>query len=126
MIEAFMHRADLEPGEKECLEHSVGTLGADLVDAGRDAVSAIKDMVKGNTSNFGGMLPLVMDAGMKLTSMVSVGTRMARNCVQGDALALLNQTGQNLINMTYISKRLVVSGIDLAQILADSIVSFEE
>lgn len=128
MIEAFMHRVELEPGEKQCLENSVGTFASNLVEAGKDAVDAIKELIKGNSTGAGaiGILPLLMDAGVKVSSMVATGTQLAKNCVQGDALALLNQTGHNIRNMTYIKRRFIVSGVDIAQALSDCIVSFEE
>mmetsp|Transcript_147071 Transcript_147071/g.273894 ORF Transcript_147071/g.273894 Transcript_147071/m.273894 type:complete len:555 (+) Transcript_147071:72-1736(+) len=134
MIEAFMHRVTLEPGEKQCLENSVGTFTSSMVQAGKDAVDALKQLFKGaddkgvhaSASTGLSVLPLLMDAGVKVSSMVATGTQLAKNCVQGDALDLLNQTGHNIRNATYIKQRFVVSGVDIAQALADGIVSFEE
>merc|ERR1719261_1423665 len=48
IIEKFMHKVALSPGEKECLEHNLATLTADVVGTVEDIVKAIKAIMAGN------------------------------------------------------------------------------
>jgi len=72
--------------------------------------------------------PLVsagLDSAMKLTSLVTLSTQVMKDCVHGDALALLKEAGHHLTNGTYLEHRFLVSGIDIAHDLADAIIAFE-
>jgi len=62
---------------------------------------------------------------MKITSLVGLSTQLVKSCVHGDALAMLNMTAQHLINGTYLERRFLANGIDIAHSLSDSIIAFE-
>jgi uncharacterized protein (UPF0335 family) len=150
MVEAFMHRQHLLPGEKTCLEDSVSELTGDVVGTGKDVVDAVKTITNiTNTSSMNGtitpagvtsrvspthskfksegsVMSAGIDAAVKLTSLVTLATTLVKNCVQGDALRMLNETAHHLIDMKYLGHRLLVSGVDIAHYLADSIISYEE
>mmetsp|Transcript_130481 Transcript_130481/g.225573 ORF Transcript_130481/g.225573 Transcript_130481/m.225573 type:complete len:376 (+) Transcript_130481:1-1128(+) len=70
--------------------------------------------------------PLLMDGVARITGLVGTTTSLAKGCLKGDGLLVLNQTAKNLQNFTYIENRLVVNGIDIAEALAEAVVSFEE
>merc|ERR1719401_454132 len=86
---------------------------------------------KGATQNVpnakaqGSMASAGIDGAIKLVELVTSATNLVKNCVQGDALILLQETAHHFVNMTYIKKRLVVSGVDVLRYLADSITAFE-
>lgn len=134
LIESFMHKVHLEAGEKTCLENSVASFTSDIVAIGRDAVNAIKGFLKpsgnGLSTNSGaglaGLMPLGMDGITRVTDLVTVSTSLAKKCVQGDALTLLNTTAHNLINFTYVERRLIVNGVNIAEALAQAILDFEK
>jgi len=131
VIEAFMHKVQLLPGEKRCLENNVATAASDVSGTIMDAVKAIKLILSGQkhksmaASSTGGALSAGIDGAIKITSLVTSTTSLLKNCVQGDALFMLNQTGHNFINGTYLESRLMVNGIDVVHALADSIVAYE-
>jgi len=135
IVEKFMHKIDLEPGEKECLEHNLATLTADVVGTTEDLVKAIKAIIAGKPGQGvdpsiraqaqGTMVSAGLDGAMKLTSLITLATTLMKNCVQGDALQMLKDTGANFINMQYIGERFLVSGVDIAHRLADGILAFE-
>lgn len=124
LVEGFMNKAQLEEGEKECLVNHLGQFTGSVMGIGRDAVNAVRGFMQKNASHTS-LIPLLIDAAMKVTSLVATSTGLLRNCVQGDALKVLNATAHNLANWSYISNRLVVSGVDIAHCFASSIVAFE-
>merc|ERR1719253_385576 len=135
IVEKFMHKIHLEPGEKECLEHNLATLTADVVGTTEDLVKAIKAIIAGKPGQGvdpsiraqaqGTMVSAGLDGAMKLTSLITLATTLMKNCVQGDALQMLKDTGANFINMQYIGERFLISGVDIAHRLADGILAFE-
>jgi hypothetical protein len=133
MVEAFMHKQHLLPKEKLCLEDSVAQLTGDLVGTGQDVVEAIRALTTGVA---GRRLPSEVDsketvavsgvdAALKLTYLASSVATLLKNCVQGDALHKLNKTAHHLVDLKHLGHRLVVSGVDIASSLADSITSYE-
>jgi len=133
IIESFMHKVHLEPGEKKCLEDSVASFGSDVVAMGRDIVNAVKGFLKpsgkglsANSAGLASLMPLAMDGITRITDLVTVSTSLVKKCVQGDALALLNQTAHNLINFSYVERRLIVNGVNIVEALAQSILDFED
>jgi hypothetical protein len=130
MIEAFMHRVELQPGEKACLENSVGQLTGDVMGTVGDIVTAVQALIQGKgtikSNQAGGVIGGGIDAAMKISSLVALTTHMVKSCVHGDALTLLNQTAQHLINGTYLQHNFLVNGVDIAQGLSDSVVAFEK
>jgi hypothetical protein len=137
IVESFMHKQHLLPGEKRCLEDSVSQITGDVVGTGKDVVYAIKGFMNGGagqrdvsqekrTKSQGTVVSSGIDAALKLTSLVTAATSLVKNCVQGDALRMLNETAHHLIDMKYLGHRLVVSGVDIAHALADSIISYEK
>jgi hypothetical protein len=130
MIEAFMHKVELQPGEKACLENSVGSLTGDVMGTVGDIVTAVQALIQGKGSiqsnQAGGVIGGGIDAAMKISSLVALTTHMVKSCVHGDALILLNQTAQHLINGTYLQHNFIVNGIDIAHGLSDSVVAFEK
>jgi hypothetical protein len=77
------------------------------------------------TKSQGTVVSRGIDAALKLTSLVTLATSLVKNCVHGDALRMLNETAHHLIDMKYLGHRLVVSGVDIAHSLSDSIISYE-
>jgi hypothetical protein len=73
----------------------------------------------------GSVVSAGIDGALKLTSLVTLATTLVKNCVKVDALRMLNETAHHLIDMKYLGHRLVVSGVDIAHSLADSIISYE-
>merc|ERR1712178_377839 len=47
IVESFMHKQHLLPGEKRCLEDSVSQITGDVVGTGKDVVYAIKGLMNG-------------------------------------------------------------------------------
>jgi len=66
-----------------------------------------------------------MDAVVKVGALVTSATSLVNGCVKGDALRMLNRTGQHLINMQFLGQRFMASAVDLPHFLADAIVTFE-
>jgi len=128
MVEAFMHKQHLLPGEKSCLEDSVSQLTGDLVGTGQDVIDAIRALTNGAAGKPGAASKnnvAGVDAALKLTYLVSSVATLWKNCVQDDALRKLNETAHHLFDMKYLGHRLLVSGVDIADSLVDSILSFE-
>jgi len=130
LVEAFMHKVELMPGEKKCLETNIGTFAGDIMGTVDDLVTGIKALVKGKGTiakgQGGGVMAAGMDGGMKLMSLVTLSTSVLKNCVHGDALKLLKKTGQHMINGKYLEHRILVNGVDVARSLSDAILAFED
>merc|ERR1719183_871563 len=45
LIESFMHKVKLLPGEKTCLQRNFGVLAGDVMGVGRDVVTAVKGLI---------------------------------------------------------------------------------
>jgi hypothetical protein len=139
IVEAFMHKVHLLPGEKTCLENSISQLTGDVVGTTKDVVDAIKALLTGNTGpsrqsgysrsasskSSNNLITAGIDGATKIMSLITLSTTLVKNCVQGDALVLLNRTAHHLIDMKYIGHRILVSGVDIAHCLADCIISYE-
>jgi len=129
LVEAFMHKVKLMPGEKRCLENNLGQLTGDLMGTIGDAATGIKALIAGKgtvqKNAAGGLISAGMDSAMKVTSLVGLSTQLIKNCVHGDALILMKKAADHLINGTYLQHRFLVNGIDIAHSLADSIIAFE-
>jgi hypothetical protein len=137
IVEAFMHKQSLLPGEKTCLENSISQLSADVVGTVKDVVDAIKSLIPQQPSQpgyppvqpkpvgKGNLVTEGIDGALKITSLVTLSTTLIKNCVQGDALRMLNETAHHLIDLKYLGHRFVVSGVDVAHFLSDSIIAFE-
>merc|ERR1719191_1871703 len=119
-----MHKVQLLPGEKTCLEHSISQLTGDVVGTTKDVVDAIKALLTGNTGSSrqsgysrsasskssNNLITAGIDGATKIMSLITLSTTLVKNCVQGDALVLLNRTAHHLIDMKYIGHRILVSG----------------
>jgi len=129
LVEEFMHKAQLQSGEKSCLENNMGQLTGDIMGTVGDIVTAIKAVIEGKGSvqqnQAGGLVSAGIDSAMKITSLVGLSTQLMKNCLHGDALVLLNKTAHHLINGTYLEHRFLVNGVDIAHSLSDSVVAFE-
>lgn len=129
LVESFMHKAALEPGERSCLERNIGQLTGDIMGTVGDVVTAIEALVQGKgtiqRTQTGGVVSAGIDSAMKITSLVALSTQLVKNCVHGDALILLKETAHHLVNGTYLERRFLVNGVDIAHSLSDSIVAFE-
>jgi len=136
MVEAFMHRQQLLPGEKECLENSVSQLTGDIVGTGKDVIVGVKSLMNGGmgqagfgqkqqTAAQGNVASVGIDGAIKLVQLVTLSTTLVKNCVQGDALEMLKEAAAHLVNITRLEQRLMVSGVDIVSYLADSITAFE-
>lgn len=129
LIEAFMHKVQLQSGEKTCLKNNIGAIVGDVMATILDAVAAIKTFINWKTASSRDksdkLVAAGIDSALKLTSMVTMSTQLLRNCVHGDALDMLKKTGQHLVNGQYLQNRFLVNGVDIAHGLADSIVAFE-
>lgn len=129
LVESFMHKVQLQPGERTCLERNVGQLTGDIMGTVGDIVTAIEALVQGKGTiqkqNTGGVVSAGIDSAMKITSLVALSTQLVKNCVHGDALLLLKETAHHLINGTYLEHRFIVNGVDIAHSLSDSVVAFE-
>lgn len=129
LTEAFLHKVQLQPGEKSCLKNNIGQITGDVMATGQDLVTAIRTFMKWKTADDQEKTTKLISAGfdsaMKLASMVTMSTQLIRNCVHGDALEMLKRTGRHLINAQYLGHRFVVNGVDIAHGLADSVVAFE-
>lgn len=141
IVEAFMHKIHLAPGEKQCLENNLATLTADVVGTGQDIVKAVEAFVPGNGNGpqpsnpgqafknpktQGTLVSAGMDGAMKLTSLATQATSLLKTCVQGDALAMMKEVGQHFINMSYVGHRILVSGVDIAHAMGDSVMAYEK
>jgi hypothetical protein len=130
IIEAFMHRVKLRPGEKRCMEKNVALLTGDVMDAGLDVVNAIKAAIPKTGANGTqqhqpfNAVGTGLDGAMKITSLITLSTQLVKNCVKGDALDLLKKTGHHLINMKFVVNRFIVNGVDVAHALSDGIIAF--
>lgn len=129
LVEAFMHKVKLQPGERTCVERNLGELTGDLMGTVGDIVIAVKGLIQGKgtikQSQTGGVVSAGIDSAMKITSLVGLTTQLIRNCVHGDALVLMKRVSHHMINGTYLQHRFLVNGIDIANSLADSITAFE-
>jgi len=129
LVEAFMHKVELMAGEKACLEHNMGQLAGDIVGTVGDIVTGVKALISGNgkveQKQSGGVVTAGLDSVMKITSLVTLSTRVLKTCVHGDALEMLNTTAHHMINGTYLEHRFLVNGVDIAHSLSDSILAFE-
>jgi hypothetical protein len=130
LIEQFMHKMALLPGERACLERNMATLSADVMGTVGDVATAIKALVEGrgkvDKEATGGVMSAGIDAAMKITSLVGSTTQLVKSCVHGDALVMLKQAAENLVNGSYLEHRIIVNGVDIARALADSVTAFEE
>jgi len=124
LVEAFMHKAKLEDGEKACLENNLKTLTGDVMGTVGDIVTAVKALIAGKGSS-GSLVSAGLDSAMKLTSLVTLSTQLMKKCVHGDALDLLKGVGHHLTNGTYLEHRFLVNGVDIAHDLSDAIIAFE-
>jgi len=128
MMEAFMHKQRLQPAEKLCLEDSVSQVTADLVGTCQDVVDTVRTLtnfIAGKAGNGSSGTVAAIDAGLKLTYLVSSVANLLKTCVHGDALRKLNAAAHRLTDMKYLGHRLVASGVDIAKSLADSVISYE-
>lgn len=134
IVESFMHKVKLAPGEKSCLEHNLATVTADVVGTTEDIIKGVKAIIAGHDNKTaqgvsaaaqGTLVSAGMDGSMKLTSLVTLATTLMKNCVKGDALAMLKETGEHFIDMQYLGHRFLVSGVDIAHRLSDAIVAYE-
>lgn len=131
LIEAFMHKVQLQPGEKSCLKNNVGQITGDVMATGEDIVIAIKALMKTQGRNTSSqeqsekLLSAGMDSAIKLASLVTLSTQLFKNCVHGDALEMLKRTGRHIINGQYLGHRFIVNGVDIAHGLADAVIAFE-
>jgi len=134
LIEQFMHKIQLEPGEKSCLDHNLATLAADVVGTAKDIVDGVKAIMHGKqpgsgvklrAKSQGTLVSAGLDGAMKLTSLVTMSTGLLKNCVKGDALDLLKKTGRHFINIQWLSHRFLVSGVDIAHHLSAAINAYE-
>jgi hypothetical protein len=130
LISTFMHKMNLLPGEKACLERNMATLSADLMGTVGNAVTAIRALVEGNGHLEGhattGVVSAGIDSAMKISSMVASATQLVKSCVHGDALDQLKAAANSLVNGTHLEHRFTVNGVDIARALADSVLAFEE
>jgi hypothetical protein len=154
IVEKFMHKERLGIGEKQCLQDNLATLTADVVGTVDDIVKGVKAMVseshasktpsnlaaaaaraglsqsqeleKVKGQNQAQVVSAGLDGAMKLTSLVTLATTLMKNCVKGDALKMLNATGQHFINLQYLGRRFLVSGVDIAHRLSDGIIAYEK
>lgn len=130
LIESFMHKVQLQPGERKCLESNMGTLTGDIMGTVGDIVTAIKALVAGKgkveKDATSGLVSAGIDSAMKITSLVALSTQLVKNCVHGDALLLLKTCANHLVNGTYLEHRFIVNGVDIAHDLSDSIIAFEK
>lgn len=138
VVGAFMHKFQLSDGEKGCLEKNLAHLTGDIVGTSEDIVKAVKAIAAGRAQpgsaqfnqadkakSQGAMVSAGLDGGMKITSLITETTSLLKNCVKGDALKMLEETGQHFIDMKYISHRMLVSGVDIAHRLSDAIIAYE-
>jgi hypothetical protein len=136
LINAFMHKQDLLPGEKTCLDQSISRITADVVGTGRDVYEGIKGVLAiqpnpGMSQRMapkeasGNIVSACIDGALKVTSLVQMCSTLVKGCVHGDALRMLNATAHHLINMKYLGHRLLVSGVDIAKCLAHSIIAYD-
>lgn len=129
LIEHFMHKVQLQPHERSCLERNMAQLTGDVMGTVGDAVTAIKALVDGHGTiakdSSGNVISSGMDSVMKIISLVTLSTQLLKTCVHGDALNFLNTTAHHLINGTYLKHTFLVNGVDIAHSLSDSILAFE-
>lgn len=138
IVEAFMHKYQLAPGEKQCLEDNLATLTADVVGTGQDVVTAVKAFVPDNgpmptnpdaafknPKTQGKLVSAGMDGAMKISSLATQATSLAKTCIRGDALEMMKAVGRHFVNMSYVGHRMLVSGVDIAEALGDSVIAFE-
>jgi len=128
LVESFMHKVKLEPGESSCLKKNVRIASGDIMGTVGDIVSAVKSLMEGKAAvknATGNLLSAGIDSAMKITSLVTSSMQLIKNCVHGDALVILNMTAQHLINGTYLEDRFIVNGVDIFHSLSDSVVAFE-
>jgi len=131
LIEAFMNNAKLQPGEKTCIKDEIGTIAGDIMGTGQDVVQTVKTLRNGTKSNKTsqanpmGLIPIGVDAAMKIASLATMTTSLFRNCVHGDALDMFKTAAKHLINATYLGDRFIVNGIDILHCVSDCIVAFE-
>jgi hypothetical protein len=130
LVEAFMHKMSLLPGEKRCLERNMENLVGDVMGTVGDIVTTVKALIEGHgavsQNSTGSMLSAGIDSAMKITSLVGLSEQLVKNCVHGDALAMLENTAHHLVNGTYLQHRFIVNGVDIAHSLSDSIISYEK
>jgi hypothetical protein len=128
LVESFMHKVKLEPGESACLENNVRVASGDIMGTVGDIVTAVKSIMAGKAAvkqAAGNLISAGIDSAMKITSLVSSSMQLIKNCVHGDALVFLNMTAQHLMNGTYLEDRFIVNGVNIFHSLSDSIVAFE-
>jgi hypothetical protein len=129
MVEAFMHKVKLEPGERNCLENNMRVVSGDVMGTVGDVVTTVKTLMNGNGTvqkkQTGSLVSAGMDSAMKITSLITSSIQLVKNCVHGDAVELMDQTAKNLLNGTYLANRFIVNGVDIAHYLSDSVVAFD-
>jgi len=134
LITSFFQKASLAPEERKCLDSQAGEFVGDVAGIVTDIVKALKPIFSKKSKNSdiassfstASVGPLLMDGVVRITGLVGTTTNLAKDCLKGDGLLVLNQTAKNLQNFTYIENRFVVNGIDIAEALAEAVVSFEE
>lgn len=129
LVESFMHKAALSRHEKNCLRDNLAELAGGIMGTVGDITKAIQAMIAGkgamNKQTQGALTGSGLDGVMKITSLVTSATSLSKGCVHGDALDMMTMAAHHLINGTYLQHRILVSGIDIAKMLADAVVSFE-
>jgi hypothetical protein len=137
VIKGFMHKIHMNHGEKQCLEHNIATITADVVGTAEDIYKAVKAIMKAKPGGAGGikrvkaeaqgtLVSAGLDASMKVTSLITLATTLLKNCVRGDALDMMKEAGKHFIDARYLGHRLLISGVDVAHKLADAIIAYEK
>jgi hypothetical protein len=128
LLEGFMRRgAKLRPAEKACLNISVLDLAPEIVEESLDIRYEIRKLLTGADppkERLSSSVPV--DSTTKLRLFLTLSAQMIKKCVASSAGNLLQIAGQHFLNATYIAHALVVNGIDIVDVLTDSLVNFEE
>lgn len=129
LVEAFMHKVTLVPGERQCLINNMATFAGDMVGTVGDAATGIKALVKGKGSIAKGQSGSVMGAGIdgatKLMSLVTLSTTVLKNCVRADAIDMMQKSARHMSNAAYFGDRIMVNGVDIARALSDAIIAVD-
>lgn len=129
LVEQFMHKVSLQDNEKACLEKNMEQITGDVMGTVGNIVVAVKALIEGKGTvqpgETGSLVSAGIDTLMKLSSLAALSTQLLQNCVHGDALDLLKTVGHHMTNGTYLERRFLVGGVDIAHSLADSIFAFE-
>jgi hypothetical protein len=118
-IMGFLQKIDLQPGVKKCLRENSKTFGENFVRGLRGVVSIIADFV-GHQANMNEVLQ-GLNALNEIMTLVSSASKISHDCLQPDAIAVMEAAMQHLRNATYIKTRLTANGIDVMKSLADAV-----